>query len=123
VILRAIVGRSLWNLTIERVLNSAAGLKSEERNMTKKIFLAGACMLALATSAIAQSSNTMSPSSPARRDGGANAVQTPNPNSAATTGNSIDAKRAIPGNNAVGGDGSQSNPKSTAPGAAKAGGG
>jgi hypothetical protein len=91
--------------------------------MKKTFVLAGACMLALSSAALAQSSNTMSPSSPARQDSGANATQTPNANSAATTGNSIDAKRAVPGNNAAGGDGSQSNPKSTAPGAAKAGGG
>lgn len=45
-----------------------------------------------------------------------------NPN-AATTGSSMDAKRGVPGNNAVGGDGSMSDPKSTAPGASKAGGG
>jgi hypothetical protein len=90
--------------------------------MNKAFILAGVCVVALASAALAQSSSS-NPSSPARQDGGANAVQTPNANSAATTGNSIDAKRAVPGNNAAGGDGSQSNPKSTAPGASKAGGG
>jgi len=90
----------------------------------KKILLAGACVLAMSATAMAQSSmkndspTTHKNSNTMMKDNTMKA----NPN-AATTGSSMDSKRGVPGNNTVGGDASQSNPKSTAPGAAKAGGG
>lgn len=89
----------------------------------KKILLAGACVLAMSATAMAQSS--MKNDSTMHKDKNTNTMMKnnkmdPNP---ATTGSSMDAKRGVPGNPTAGGDASQSNPKSTVPGAAKAGGG
>jgi hypothetical protein len=91
----------------------------------KKALLAVACVFALSATAMTPSfakdynkSSTMK--NEKHKTTGSSMSRDP---SAATTGSSSDAKRAVPGNNAVGGDGSMSNPKSTAPGAAKAGGG
>ncbi|ACI92879.1 probable glycin-rich signal peptide protein [Afipia carboxidovorans OM5] len=91
----------------------------------KKILLATACVFAMSATAMAQSSMDRSSSGTAIHKNDAvkkNTMKPVDPN-AATTGSSMDSKRGVPGNNTVGGDGSQSNPKSTAPGAAKAGGG
>jgi hypothetical protein len=90
----------------------------------KKILLAGACVLAMSATAMAQSSTTDGSSTMHKNSNTMMKKNTmkPDPN-AATTGSSMDSKRGVPGNNTAGGDASQSNPKSTAPGAAKAGGG
>jgi len=93
----------------------------------KKAILAGACAVALSAVTMTPSfatehdkSNTMKNE---KHQTTGSSMTREQPGNAATTGSSMDAKRGVPGNNAVGGDGSMSNPKSTAPGAAKAGGG
>jgi len=98
----------------------------------KKVLLAGACAVALSAAVMTPSFATDYNKSGAANQGTMNnkkhqttgsSMSREQPGNSATTGSSADAKRGVPGNNAVGGDGSMSNPKSTAPGAAKAGGG
>lgn len=94
----------------------------------KKILLAGACVLAFSAAAMAQSSTATEnqKSDTMKQDSMKNGMKangSATSGSAATTGSSTDSKRGVPGNPDAGGDESMSNPKSTTPGAAKAGGG
>lgn len=82
----------------------------------KRILIASACVCALSVPAIAQTGTTTA--APATKM--ENGKMTP-PD--ASKGTSTDAKRGVPGNPTAGGDASQSTPKSSAPGASKAGGG
>ncbi|RTL49740.1 MAG: hypothetical protein EKK40_15485 [Bradyrhizobiaceae bacterium] len=91
-----------------------------------KFLMAGACAIAVSAMAMspsfAKDQEKSGMKSETHQTTGSNS-SVKEPSNAATTGSSMDAKRGIPGNNAVGGDGSMSDPKSTAPGASKAGGG
>lgn len=98
----------------------------------KKALLAGACAFAMSAAAMTPSFATEHNKSGATKNDTINSerhqttgssMSREQPGNAATTGSSMDSKRGVPGNDAVGGDASMSNPKSTAPGAAKAGGG
>lgn len=84
----------------------------------KKILMTAVCVGALAVPAMAQTGGTPpTTKSDTRMDNS----RTGPPD--ASKGTSTDAKKGIPGNPTAGGDGSQSNPKSNAPGASKSGGG
>lgn len=83
----------------------------------KRTLITAVCVAAFAVPAMAQTGTTTTTKPTTKMENGKMAPPD------ASKGTSMDAKRGIPGNPTAGGDGSQSNPKSSAPGASKAGGG
>ncbi len=83
----------------------------------KKTLITAVCVAAFAVPAMAQTGTTTTTKPATKMENGKMAPPD------ASKGTSTDAKRGVPGNPTAGGDASQSNPKSSAPGASKAGGG